>query len=344
MGERAQVGPTACDDGAVPPASPPASPASVLLVLGDEELFVTRAVAEAVAIARAADAGADVREYEAGSLNPGEIAEMLSPSLFGGRRVLILRAGQDARKDLVAALLAYAKNPDPEVTLVVAHAGGAKGKAFADGLRAAGAQIVPAAKLKGHRERVAFVRDEARRVGGRCTDDAAEALLAAVGNDLRELASACSQLIADTDGRIGADTVARYYRGRAEVSGFTVADATMVGDVPGALEALRWALHLGVDPVPIADAIAEGVRTVARVAAAGRGSSYQLASSLGMPAWKIERAQRQSRGWTPDGLVDAMDAAAECNAAVKGGAEDRGYALERVVFAVAAARQGSDRR
>ena len=63
-------------------------------------------------------------------------------------------------------------------------------------------EVVPAAKLKGHRDRVDFVRDEIRRVGGRCTDDAAEALIAAVGNDLRELAAACSQLLADTDGRI----------------------------------------------------------------------------------------------------------------------------------------------
>ncbi|WP_433535273.1 DNA polymerase III subunit delta [Micromonospora sp. CA-249363] len=321
----------------------PASLAPIVLVLGDEELLATRAVSEAVERARATDPEVDVREYQAGALTVGEIAEMLSPSLFGGRRLLILRSGQDARKDLVAALLAYAKNPDPEVQLLVLHLGGAKGKAFADGLRSAGATVVPAAKLKGHRERVAFVRDEIRRAGGRCADDAAEALIAAVGNDLRELAAACSQLMADTDGRISAETVSRYYRGRVEVTGFTVADATMVGDVPAALEALRWALHVGVDPVPIADALADGVRTVARVASAGRGNAYQLASSLGMPAWKIERAQRQGRGWTPEGLVRAMQVAAECNAAVKGGSDDRAYALERAVFSVAAARQGSTR-
>jgi DNA polymerase-3 subunit delta len=311
----------------------------LLLVQGDEELLAARAIAAAVEAARAADPDADVREYEAGALSAGEVAEMLSPSLFGGRRVLVLRSGQDARKDLTTALLAYAKNPDPDVTLIVAHVGGAKGKAFADGLRAAGATVVAVAKLKGERERTAFVRDEIRRHGGRCDEAAAGALLAAVGNDLREIAAACSQLLADTDGTITAATVARYYKGRAEVTGFSVADATMVGDLPGALEALRWALHVGVDPVPIADAIADGVRTVARVASAGRGNAYQMASTLGMPAWKIERAQRQGRGWTADGLVDAMRAAADCNAAVKGGAEDRGYALERVVFAVAAARQ-----
>src|SRR6201992_2637460 len=281
-------------------------PDSLLLVLGDEELLAARAITQAVDAARAGDPGADIREYEAGQLYAGEVAEMLSPSLFGGRRVLVIRAGQDARKDLVTALLAYAKNPDPEVSLIVGHPGGAKGKALADGLRSAGAQVVAVAKLKGDRERVAFVRDEFRRQGGKCDEASAAALIASVGNDLRELAAACSQLLADTDGKITPAVVARYYKGRAEVSGFTVADAAMIGDVPGALAALRWAVHVGVDPVPIADAIADGVRTVARVAGAARGNAYSLASSLGMPAWKIERAQARSRGWTQEGLGGAM--------------------------------------
>ncbi|HKT02726.1 MAG TPA: DNA polymerase III subunit delta [Rugosimonospora sp.] len=315
-------------------------PPSLCLVLGDEELLVARGVSGVVGAARAADPEAEVRDLRAADLQPGELAELLSPSLFGGQRVLIVRDGQDAKKELATALLGYAKQPDPEVCLVMTHLGAAKGKALADGLRQAGALVIQAGKLTRHRERIDFVRDEFRRLGGKCAEDAAEALLAAVGNDLRELAAACAQLIADTGGQVSAQTIARYYRGRAEVSGFTVADAAMVGDVPGALEALRWALRVGVDPVPIADALADGVRTVARVAAAGRGNPYQLASTLGMPAWKIERAQRQARGWTPEGLVDAMRVAAECNAAVKGGSDDRGYALERAVFSVSAARRG----
>jgi DNA polymerase-3 subunit delta len=325
-------------------AVPPQPSSAVYLVLGDEELLAARGVTDAIAAARAADPDTEVREYTAGDLVPGELDEMTSPSLFGGRRALVVRNGQDAKKDLIAALVGYARDPDPEVTLVVTHLGGAKGKALVDGLRDAGAVVVPAARITRHRERVDFVRNEVRRLGGKCAEDAAEALIAAVGNDLRELVAACSQLVADTGGRINAETVARYYRGRAEVSGFTVADAMMVGDVPAALEALRWALHVGVDPVPIADALADGIRTVARVASAGRGSPYQLASALGMPAWKVERAQRQARGWTPDALVDAMRVAADCNAAVKGGSDDRGYALERAVFAVAAAREGGGTR
>jgi DNA polymerase III subunit delta len=311
-----------------------------VLVLGEEELLVVRNVNEVIAAVKAADPQAEVHDQEAAALSPGEVAAMVSPSLFGGARVVVVRRGQDARKDLVTALLSYVADPDPDVTLVVTHAGGAKGKALSDGLRTAGARVVPAAKITRHRERVDFVRAEVRGAGGRCSEGAAEALLAAVGNDLRELASACSQLVADTGGTIDATTVSRYYRGRAEVSGFTVADAVMVGDVAGALEALRWALQIGVNPVPIADALADGVRTVARVASAGRGRPQQLASTLGMPPWKVERGQRQARGWTPDGLVEAMQAAAEANAAVKGGAEDSAYALERAIVQVNTARAG----
>jgi DNA polymerase-3 subunit delta len=258
--------------------------------------------------------------------------------------VLIVRAAQDAKKDVVTAVLEYARAPDSDVTLVLQHAGAAKGKAFADGLRAAGAHVVAVPRISRPRERVEFVVAEIRRLGGKANEAAADALITAVGTDLRDLVSACSQLVADTGGQIDAKTIARYYRGRAEVSGFTVADAAMVGDVPGAIEALRWALQVGVDPVPIADALADGVRTVARVASAGRGSAYQISGQLGMPPWKVERAQRQARGWTADALVEAMRAAADCNAAVKGGADDREYALERAVFAVAAARQGGGGR
>jgi DNA polymerase-3 subunit delta len=255
--------------------------------------------------------------------------------------VNVIRNAQDVKKPMAEALLAYAADPAEDVCLVVVHAGTGKGKALADGLRQAGAEVVSAARITRHKERVGFVVDEVRRLGGRCPEAAAEALVSAVGSDLRELAAACAQLIADTGSRLTVETINRYYRGRAEVTGFTVADAAVIGDVPAALESLRWALAIGVDPVPIADALADGVRTVARVASAGRGNPYHLASSLGMPAWKVEKAQRTARGWTARGLADAMHAAAEVNAAVKGGSDDRGYALERAVLAVARARESA---
>ena len=313
--------------------------APLRLVVGDEELLVSRAVGEVVSAARAVDRHSDVRDVQASEVAPGELFDLLSPSLFGGRRVVVLRGAQEAKADLVEGLRRYVADPSPDVTLVAVHPGGARGKAVLEAFRKAGAVVVECAKLTRADERQAFVRAEAARSGGTITPDAVALLLDSVGTDLRELATACGQLVADSGGRVDAAAVNRYHRGRAEVTGFAVADRAVVGDVPGALEALRWALAIGVDPVPIADALADGVRTVARVAAAGRGNAYQLASSLGMPAWKIERAQRQARGWTAAGLAAAMQATAICNAEVKGQSEDRGYALERAVFAMSVARQ-----
>jgi DNA polymerase-3 subunit delta len=311
-------------------------------VLGDESFLASRVVAEVVAAARAADAQCDVRERDFGQLTPGALPELFSPSLFAEARVLIARDAHQMGKDLSAGLLqhatALAKDPSSGIILVVTHLGAAKGKALADGLKKAGATVTTVAKLSKLRDKLGFVKDEIRRSGGNVSDDVAASILDAVGSDLRELASVCSQLVADTGGRVDAEAVRQYHRGRADVSGFTVADAVMVGDVAGALEALRWALAIGVDPVPIADALADGIRTVARVASAGRGSAYQLAGQLGMPPWKVERAQRQGRGWTPPALATATRAAATANADVKGGADDRNYALERAVLAIVAAR------
>jgi len=308
------------------------------LIVGDEELLVSRAVAEVVSAARASDPLAEVHDIAASELRPGAVAEMVSPSLFGGRRVVVVRDGQDAGKDLTATLLGHAGDLADEVTLVVTHSGGARGKALTDGLIAAGATVVSCPRPRRPGERLGFVRDEVRAAGGSIEEPAAQALLDAVGSDLRELASACAQLVADSGGSVDAAAVTRYHRGRAEVTGFTVADSVLVGDVAGALSALRWALSLGVDPVPIADALADGIRTVSRVAAARGANAYALAGALKMPPWKVERAQRHARGWTAASLGRAMRTAADLNADVKGNAGDTVYALERAVLRIAAER------
>ncbi len=309
----------------------------VRLVSGDEELLAERAANEVVEVARRDDPGIQVHRGSAGDMTPGDFASMTSPTLFGGGSVVVVENGQDAKKDLSAAILAYVKAPDPSTRLVVVHAGGAKGKALADGLRKAGAEVVTAAKVKRAGDRLSFVKEELRRLGAKPGAGAAEALITAVGHDLRELANACAQLVADTGGRITVEEVNRYYRGRAEVTGFAVADAAVTGDVAAALGGLRWAVSIGLDPVPLADALATGVRNVAKVAGA-RGSGYQLANSLGMAPWQVDKAMQQARGWTPNGLVTAMRVTAELNAAVKGGADDRLYALERAILDIADAR------
>ncbi|GAA4560725.1 DNA polymerase III subunit delta [Pseudonocardia xishanensis] len=322
----------------MPTAPTTKAPAPLQLVVGEEELLVERAIAEIVRASRAVDPDTDLRRFRPSELTPGELNGHLSPSLFAESRVVVVQGAHEAAKDLAAAILAYGDEPAEGIVLVATHAGGARGKQLADDLRRKGAVVTRCDKLGRAEERADFVRSEARRAGGTITAEAVSVLLEAVGSDLRELAAATGQLVADSGGRVDGPAVRRYHRGRAESTGFAVADKAVAGDRSGALEALRWALVLGVAPVLVADALADAVRTLAKVGSAGRGDPNRLAGSLGMPPWKIRKAQGQVRAWRPAGLAVAIAATAQVNADVKGAAADPGYALERAVLAVVEAR------
>ncbi|MEY9871367.1 DNA polymerase-3 subunit delta [Streptacidiphilus sp. MAP12-33] len=308
------------------------------LIVGQEELLLDRAVAQTVAAARADDPDTDVRDLAPGMLQPGMLSELTSPSLFSERKVIVVRAAQDAGADVVKELKAYIEDPAPDVLLLLVHAGGAKGKALLETGKKAGAREVACAKLTKPAEKLAFVRAEFRAAGRSASEDACRALLDAVGGDLRELASAASQLSADTEGTIDETVVARYYTGRAESTGFQVADLAVTGRTADALGQLRWALAVGEKPTGIVFALASGVRAIGRVATADRSlRPADLARELGMPPWKIDRVRQQMRGWTGDGVATALRAIADADAAVKGGSGDPAYALEQCVVAVSQA-------
>ena len=330
-----------------------ASSAQVTVIVGEEELLVERAVASAVTAAHqsggdstgwgdsAASGGsaANVHDVTAAGLAAGELTGLTAPSLFGGRCVIVVRAAHDAGKEVSAELVSLAQDPASDVTLIITHTGGAKNKALLASLIDAGARRVDTPVIKRFGDRVDFLRAEFSRAGRRADDGGLRALLDAVGTDLRDLAAACSQLAADTTGVIGQETVARYYRGRAEATGFSVADRACEGNLAAALEQLRWALATGTSPVLISSALAAGLRTLGLVGSVGRGlSSNALAADLGMAPWKIDRARQQLRGWTAAGLAAAHAAAAEADAQVKGEGASAGYALERAVTAIVASR------
>ncbi|MEU6262047.1 DNA polymerase III subunit delta [Saccharopolyspora shandongensis] len=317
-------------------SAPAVVPDQLHLVIGDEELLVERALWAAVGAARAADPEAELRRVKVSELTPPELTELLSPSLFAEGRVLAVESAQDAGKEIAEALLAYARQPADGVTLVVVHTGGGRSKhakELPNALRKLGARVTECNKITKPAEREAFVRDEVRRAGGKTDAAGVAALIEAVGSDLRELSAAATQLVADTGGKVDETAVRRYHRGRAEVTGFAVAEKAVTGDRAAALEALRWAVQLGVPHVLIADALADSVRTIGRVAAAGgRNDPFRLAGELGMPAWKVKKALAQSRGWNASSLAQALQAVAEVNAGVKGMAADATYALERTVL------------
>ena len=310
------------------------------LVLGDEELLVERAVADVLRSARqraGTDSGTNdvpVSRMRAGDVGTYELAELLSPSLFADERIVVLEAAAEAGKDAAAMIASAAADIPPGTVLVVVHSGGGRAKALANELRSLGAAVHPCARITKVSERADFIRNEFRSLRVKVDEETVTTLLDAVGSDVRELASACSQLVADTAGDVDAAAVRRYHSGKAEVKGFDIADKAVAGDVEGAVEALRWAMMRGEPLVMLADALAEAVHTIGRVGPLS-GDPYRLAAQLGMPPWRVQKAQKQARRWSRDNVATAMKVVATLNANVKGAVADADYALESAVRKVA---------
>jgi DNA polymerase III subunit delta len=324
------------------PADPVEPTSRLRVVMGEEELLRARAVTAVRTAILARHEDPEIHELAAAGLPIGELADVLAPSLFGGHRLVVVSGVQEAAAALTESLVSYAKDPDPELTLVIVHFGGKRNEALVKAFTAAGAALDECPKIK-QNELGGFVRNEVRTFGGRITADAVVALVEAVGSDLRQLSAAVSQLVYDFGGTIDADAVARFHRGQAEVTGFTVAEKVLIGDRAGSIEMLRWALERGVAHVLIADAIADGVRTAARVSSLSTTNPGELARILKLPPWKVKKAQAQSRGWSIDGLQQAIGVAAELNADVKGAAASADYALERAIRRVGTIRAETGR-
>ena len=127
------------------------------------------------------------------------------------------------------------------------------------------------------------------------------ALVDALGSDLRELANACAQLVADTTGTVDRAVVERYHAGRVEVTGFKVADAAVEGRYEEALRLLRHALATGVDPVPVNAAFAMPACAPWPRWAAPPASARpdDVARDLGLAPFQVRKARGQLAGWTP---------------------------------------------
>ena len=308
----------------------------LVLLQGSEELLADRAISELVTM----NSTAQSSYLDADEIELGAITDALAPSLFGENRIVVIRNIQELDTSQQEEVTDYLSNPDEQVTLVLWHKGGVKGKALLDKVKKASPRLIACDAIKKEGDKVDFVRGEFTRLGRKISVAAAQALVDALGSDMRELGGACSQLASDVlEGRqIDESDIARYYQGRIETTGFDVSDAILDRNQNQALITLRNALETGVDPVLIISALASSFRTMAKVSGASRGmKSFDLASSLGLPPWQIDKARRQLSSWNPNTLAQAVIALAQADADIKGAVSDPVFALERLAITLTSA-------
>lgn len=315
----------------------------ILLITGNAEYLAERTRVRAIAAVTEEHPECEVSEASASGLQPGELAGLTSASLFSDLTALVLTDLQELPDVAQTELLAYAAATSPDIAVVLIHGGGNKAKGLLDKLRKL--PSVSEVKLeapKYERDFARWVHNEFRDLGARIDEEGATLLVAAVGQDLRALGGAAAQLIASVDRgtEINATVVRRYFGGRADVRGYEIADAAIDGRISVALEQARWAEAAKVAPVLITSAFASGLRSLAKLSCAPQGlRDNDVAARVGVPPFKIRSMRQQLRAWEPDGLAKALDAVAQADLDVKGGAADPAYAIERMVLAVAAQRR-----
>ena len=270
--------------------------------------MVSQAIEHVMVAARKADPATVRTDISAqDELAAAELAQALSPSLFGELTVIVL-SNVDSATEEVAQVLTNSLADLPEnVRLVVTHPGGVKGKKLLDVIRKAGALEASCAELRG-KDLDAAILAEFKKHGHKATADAVENLHKSVGGVLGDLIAAVSQLCADIEEPIIDGTaVARYYEGVTDIKGWDLSDAMWNAKPVEVLEQLRWALAADSSAAfPIVISITNGLRALIKYASAPAGMrENELASFVGVHPFKLKILSTQKRKWNPEQLAAA---------------------------------------
>lgn len=320
---------------------------ALTLVIGSESLLVERAIDSIVREAKKQDAATERRDIDGGDVGLiGRVEEATSPTLFGGGAVVVINNVENADEDSVEAIIRCARHASAEISVVAVHAGGVKGKKFGQILGKAAATTIECPEIKKGRGVSDFVSAEIKRHKRSMDQQAQDILIAAVGSDVRALASACAQLANDIEShQIEADDVSRYFGGTVDVTGFQIADEVMNRNGARALRLIRLAegtdgARLG--PATVAS-LTNSVRQLIAVATAPPGmSDRDLAVHAKVPPWKIRQLNQQLRRWTQRDLAEAILVLGDLDAAMKGGLREgeqlepaqKGLAIETAVVSL----------
>lgn len=330
-------------------------PAATYLLTGEEDALVDRALQMITdrILSKSAAADFSLTRLDGKTCDASELdAAARTASLFGGRRLVILRAAQSMRPAEQKKVIAYLKKPVPSTSLVLIVRGA--GPSSRDPKRSKAAKAARAYKKAveaGGGRTVDCPRPSARdlpRMAESALSDAGlsidreglHALVDAIGEDLGALWQAVEKLalFKAGQGRVKVDDVAEVVADTRTQSVFALTDAVAEGKLDRALGGLRRLIRDGDSPLTILGHLSRHFRILARVQAlAVRGDSADtIRSALGLHPFVVKKSIQQSRRFRPGSLARKLGRLAEADRSLKGGAMPDALELELLVGALCA--------
>lgn len=308
----------------------PTSP--ILLFVGPEELLLRRAAERALAELRTGG-DLDVLDVRAAELREQGLPDLVTPSLFGTPRAVLVRDAQELPPETSAALVAFLASPTPEASVLLMATGTARIQKLAKQVKDAGGRIdVAPPRDWEDRAWADLVSEEFRRHGRSADRAAVAAVLAHAGLNVAAIAEKVAQVAATAaPGRVGAAAVEAVVVGHGGRGTFAVADAMCDRDPERAVTLLRGVLESGDDPVLVLGALAYRMRSLVAVA----GRLDLKAVGLNASPGQVKRLQGVRRNFGPGELVSSYRALADADREIKGGELPPAFVLERAVVTVA---------
>ena len=266
------------------------------------------------------------------SAAPAELLGALrTPSLLGGRRLVILREADGLGREQADAIAAYLRAPSPDSVLVLV----ASGRTRLDTHLKSMGGVVVLEPPKGRRL-VGWIKQRAAEAGLKLDDRAAWALVDCVGTELRDLHEATQQLLAalGKGARARAQDVRALFPRLADEPMYVFTDALGERRLDGAMTALRRLLLQGEHPLVVFGALAAHLRRLLRARRHADQGAAAVAEILGLPEWRAERVRRQALSYSEEELIAAIKLLAAIDLEMK--ATDRPEVpLERAVVGIA---------
>lgn len=266
-------------------------------------------------------------DFEVAELN----GALQTPSLLGGRRLVVVHGAESIVKEQAEAIGAFAEAPSNSAVLALVAAGKTKVDAI---VKKHGAVIA----LEGPKGRrlVAWIRERARDHSISIDDRGAWGLVDAVGNELRDLDGALSQLATamGNGARVGAADVQKAFPRLADERIFAFTDAVGERRIAPAMTALRRLLEQGDEPLVVFGALVAHIRRLLRVRPFVEQGKRAVAAAAGLPDWRAEKMMKQAREYREDELVEALRVLAETDIEIKGDFPSPEAALERAVVQI----------
>ena len=264
-----------------------------------------------------------------------DLAELMgaldTPSLLGGRRLVVVRDAESLKKDHLQALEGYVASPSPQAVLVLISAGKSKLEAA---VKKAGT-VVSLDMPKG-RQLVRWIRERSIAHGLKMDDRGAWALIDALGASLRDLDGALEQLSTQLGrgAKIGSAEVRQAFSRLADERIYALTDAVGDRKLALAMTALRRLLEQGDEPLVIFGAINNHMRRMLRARRYADQGPKAVGDALGLPGWRAERLHKQARAYREEELLSAVELLAHTDVELKGGDMPAPAALERMVLQI----------